>query len=64
MNWLLNIGYFQTPLPEQEGPDTGTAAMLEIMSSRDIAYQLTLFDWELFSCLHEVYLTYLFDSIN
>ena len=48
---------FQTPLPEQEGPDTGTAALLEMMSSREIAYQLTLFDWELFSCLHEVCLT-------
>ena len=48
----------QTPLPEQEGPDSGSGGLLEIMSSRDIAYQLTLFDWELFSCVHEVYCKY------
>lgn len=26
----------------------------ELMSSKDLAYQMTMFDWELFSCMHEV----------
>uniref|UniRef100_A0A8C9TET5 Rap guanine nucleotide exchange factor 4 n=1 Tax=Scleropages formosus TaxID=113540 RepID=A0A8C9TET5_SCLFO len=43
----------RTPLPEQEGPTTGSIASLELMSSRDLAYHMTVYDWELFNCVHE-----------
>lgn len=44
----------QTPLPEQEGPSTGSMSTFELMSSKDLAHQMTLYDWELFDCVHEV----------
>ncbi|KAL4635836.1 rap guanine nucleotide exchange factor 4 [Arapaima gigas] len=47
-----------TPLPEQEGPSTGSIASLELMSSRDLAYQMTVYDWELFNCVQEHELIY------
>ncbi|OBS67814.1 hypothetical protein A6R68_03645, partial [Neotoma lepida] len=43
-----------TPLPEQEGPTTGTVGTFELMSSKDLAYQMTTYDWELFNCVHEL----------
>ncbi|XP_036395990.1 rap guanine nucleotide exchange factor 4-like [Megalops cyprinoides] len=47
-----------TPLPEQEGPSTGTISSFELMSSKDLAYQMTVYDWELFNCVHEHELIY------
>ncbi|XP_078571706.1 rap guanine nucleotide exchange factor 4-like isoform X4 [Branchiostoma floridae x Branchiostoma japonicum] len=47
-----------TPLPEQEGPKQSTCATIELMSSREMAYQMTLYDWELFNCVHENELIY------
>lgn len=47
-----------TPLPEQEGPSTGSMSTFELMSSKDLAHQMTLYDWELFDCLHEHELIY------
>ncbi|KAL2087841.1 hypothetical protein ACEWY4_016669 [Coilia grayii] len=41
------------PLPEQEGPSSGSMSSFELMSSKDLAFQMTLYDWELFSCVHE-----------
>ncbi|KAM9850425.1 rap guanine nucleotide exchange factor 4 isoform 3-T3 [Aulostomus maculatus] len=46
------------PLPEQEGPSTGSLASFEWMSSKDVAYHLTSYDWELFHCVHELELIY------
>ncbi|KAK0137028.1 Rap guanine nucleotide exchange factor 3 [Merluccius polli] len=46
------------PLKEQQGPDQGTADMLEQMCSKDVAVQLTNYDWELFTAMHEVELIY------
>ncbi|XP_062460793.1 rap guanine nucleotide exchange factor 4 isoform X2 [Pezoporus occidentalis] len=46
------------PLPEQEGPSTGTVGTFELMSSKDIAHQMTIYDWELFNCVHELELIY------
>uniref|UniRef100_A0A8C7NWQ0 Rap guanine nucleotide exchange factor 4 n=1 Tax=Oncorhynchus mykiss TaxID=8022 RepID=A0A8C7NWQ0_ONCMY len=43
-----------TPLPDQEGPSAGSMSSFELMSSKDLAYQMTLYDWELFSCVHEL----------
>lgn len=54
----------QTPLPDQEGPSAGSMSTFELMSSKDLAYQMTMFDWELFSCVHEVVLTYLHTCIH
>ncbi|XP_046940071.1 rap guanine nucleotide exchange factor 4 isoform X4 [Lynx rufus] len=47
-----------TPLPEQEGPTVGTMGTFELMSSKDLAYQMTIYDWELFNCVHELELIY------
>ncbi|KAK1879186.1 Rap guanine nucleotide exchange factor 4 [Dissostichus eleginoides] len=47
-----------TPLPDQEGPTAGSMSTFELMSSKDLAYQMTMFDWELFSCVHEHELLY------
>uniref|UniRef100_A0A665VY02 Rap guanine nucleotide exchange factor 4 n=1 Tax=Echeneis naucrates TaxID=173247 RepID=A0A665VY02_ECHNA len=47
-----------TPLPDQEGPSAGSMSTFELMSSKDLAYQMTMFDWELFSCVHEHELLY------
>ncbi|KAM3603665.1 uncharacterized protein V6R79_000283 [Siganus canaliculatus] len=46
------------PLPDQEGPSAGSMSTFELMSSKDLAYQMTMFDWELFSCVHEHELIY------
>lgn len=43
-----------TPLPEQEGPKTGTFAQLDQFSPLDLAYHLTHCAWELFNHIHEV----------
>lgn len=44
----------QTPHPEQEGPSIGTANTLELLSTKEIAYHMTLHDWQLFICVQEV----------
>ena len=45
----------QTPLPEQDGPSQGSVNTIELVSSREMAYYMTLFDWDLFSCVQEVW---------
>ncbi|XP_063742959.1 rap guanine nucleotide exchange factor 3 isoform X2 [Eleginops maclovinus] len=47
-----------TPLKEQQGPERGTLDVLEQMGSKDIASELTNYDWELFTAMHEVELVY------
>ncbi|XP_053373396.1 rap guanine nucleotide exchange factor 4-like isoform X2 [Mercenaria mercenaria] len=47
-----------TPLPEQEGPSEGSFASIEMFSSREMAYHMTLYDWELFTCVQEYELIY------
>ncbi|KAM9341980.1 rap guanine nucleotide exchange factor 4 isoform 2-T2 [Pholidichthys leucotaenia] len=47
-----------TPLPEQEGPSAGSLSTFELMSSKDVAYHMTSYDWELFNCVHELELIY------
>ncbi|XP_028837924.1 rap guanine nucleotide exchange factor 4-like isoform X2 [Denticeps clupeoides] len=47
-----------TSLPEQEGPSSGSMSTFELMSSKDLAFQMTQYDWELFSCVHELELVY------
>ena len=42
-----------TPLPEQEGPTSGTMASLEVMDAKDLATAMTQHDWELFSSISE-----------
>ncbi|KAM6925442.1 rap guanine nucleotide exchange factor 3 isoform 2-T2 [Xenentodon cancila] len=46
------------PLKEQQGPEQGTTDILEQMGSKDTATELTNYDWELFTALHEVELVY------
>ncbi|XP_035031549.2 rap guanine nucleotide exchange factor 4 isoform X3 [Hippoglossus stenolepis] len=47
-----------TPIPEQEGPSTGSQSGFELMSSKDVAYHVTSYDWELFHCVHELELLF------
>ncbi|XP_064778549.1 rap guanine nucleotide exchange factor 3-like isoform X2 [Oncorhynchus masou masou] len=47
-----------TPLEEQQGPDQSTMDTWEQMCPKDIASQLTNYDWELFTAMHEVELVY------
>ncbi|MBN3287143.1 RPGF4 factor, partial [Polyodon spathula] len=47
-----------SPLPEQEGPSAGSMGTFELMSSKDLAYQITIYDWEHFNCVHERELIY------
>ncbi|XP_054718536.1 rap guanine nucleotide exchange factor 4-like isoform X2 [Uloborus diversus] len=47
-----------TPLPEQDGPTDGTGILLETLNSLDIAYNMTVYEWDLFSCVHEYELIY------
>ncbi|XP_065559273.1 rap guanine nucleotide exchange factor 4-like isoform X3 [Artemia franciscana] len=42
-----------TPLPDQEGPSDGTGSELEMFSTRELAYFITLADWEHFNAVHE-----------
>uniref|UniRef100_A0A674D5D0 Rap guanine nucleotide exchange factor 4b n=1 Tax=Salmo trutta TaxID=8032 RepID=A0A674D5D0_SALTR len=55
---LLSRGSRVTPLPDQEGPSAGSMSSFELMSSKDLAYQMTLYDWELFSCHELLYHTF------
>ncbi|KAF4532333.1 hypothetical protein B566_EDAN003636 [Ephemera danica] len=47
-----------TSLPEQEGPTEGLTMDLELFSTKELAYHMTLFDWDLFWCVHEYELIY------
>ncbi|XP_021341628.1 rap guanine nucleotide exchange factor 4-like isoform X2 [Mizuhopecten yessoensis] len=47
-----------TPLPEQEGPTAGTVTMFEMMSTKEVAYYMTLYDWELLITVDEYELIY------
>ncbi|XP_056896342.1 rap guanine nucleotide exchange factor 3 isoform X3 [Takifugu flavidus] len=46
------------PLKEQQGPEQGTSDILGQMGSKDIATELTNYDWELFAAMHEAELIY------
>lgn len=52
--FLLSVSVSQMPLKEQQGPERGTTDILEQMGSKDIANELTNYDWELFTAMHEV----------
>lgn len=54
LKYFIMFFCLQAPLPEQEGPSTGTVGTFELMSSKDLAHQKTIYDWELFNCVHEV----------
>uniref|UniRef100_A0A452GLX8 Rap guanine nucleotide exchange factor 3 n=1 Tax=Gopherus agassizii TaxID=38772 RepID=A0A452GLX8_9SAUR len=47
-----------TPHPEQLGPTVGSSETLDLISSKDLANQLTDYDWNLFSSVHQVELIY------
>lgn len=47
-----------TPLPEQEGMTEGIEMDIEVIGTKELAYHLTLFDWDLFWCIHEYELLY------
>ncbi|KAJ9588304.1 hypothetical protein L9F63_018328, partial [Diploptera punctata] len=47
-----------TCLTEQEGPTEGMEVDLELFSTKELAYHMTLFDWDLFWCVHEYELIY------
>ncbi|XP_020027318.1 rap guanine nucleotide exchange factor 3 isoform X2 [Castor canadensis] len=43
-----------TPHPEQLGPTVGSAEVLDLVSAKDLAGQLTDHDWNLFNSIHQV----------
>uniref|UniRef100_A0A8C6RW38 Rap guanine nucleotide exchange factor (GEF) 3 n=1 Tax=Nannospalax galili TaxID=1026970 RepID=A0A8C6RW38_NANGA len=43
-----------TPHPEQLGPTLGSTEMLDLVSAKDLAGQLTDHDWNLFNSIHQV----------
>ncbi|XP_059478208.1 rap guanine nucleotide exchange factor 4 isoform X2 [Neocloeon triangulifer] len=47
-----------TCLPDQETPTEGSVADLELYSTKELAYHMTLFDWSLFCAVHEYELIY------
>ncbi|XP_018105607.1 rap guanine nucleotide exchange factor 3 [Xenopus laevis] len=47
-----------TILPEQLGPNTSSFDILELISSKDLAHQMTDNDWNLFKSIHQVELIY------
>ncbi|XP_067400676.1 rap guanine nucleotide exchange factor 3 isoform X1 [Emydura macquarii macquarii] len=46
------------PHPEQLGPTIGSSETLDLISSKDLASQLTDYDWNLFNSVHQVELIY------
>uniref|UniRef100_A0A8C4RT74 Rap guanine nucleotide exchange factor 3 n=1 Tax=Erpetoichthys calabaricus TaxID=27687 RepID=A0A8C4RT74_ERPCA len=51
------------PLPEQLGPSMSSMDLLEQISSKDIAYQMNEYNWELYNCVHLVeFVYYIFGS--
>ena len=48
----------QTCLPEQEMATEGIDADLEMFSTKELAYYMTLFEWDLFWSVHEYELIY------
>lgn len=53
-----NLFNLQTPVNEQEGPTDGIDMDLEVLSTKELAYHITLFDWDLFWAIHEYELLY------
>lgn len=49
---------FQTQLNEQEGATDGLDLDIEALSTKELAYHITLFDWDLFWAVHEYELLY------
>ncbi|XP_021949449.1 rap guanine nucleotide exchange factor 4 isoform X3 [Folsomia candida] len=47
-----------TCLPEQENATEGANFDIEIFSTRELAYHMTVLDWSLFKCVHEYELIY------
>lgn len=47
-----------TALPEQEGATEGLEMDIEALTTKDLAYHMTLFDWDLFWAVHEYELLY------
>ncbi|XP_055701566.1 rap guanine nucleotide exchange factor 4 isoform X2 [Phlebotomus papatasi] len=47
-----------TPLPEQEAATEGLDIDIEVLSTKELAYHMTLFDWDLFWAVHEYELLY------
>ncbi|KAM4699294.1 rap guanine nucleotide exchange factor 3 [Discoglossus pictus] len=47
-----------SPLPEQLGPNSSSYDILDLISSKDLANQMTDNDWNLFKSIHQVELLY------
>ncbi|KAM9321544.1 rap guanine nucleotide exchange factor 3 [Gastrophryne carolinensis] len=47
-----------SPLPEQMGPNGSSCNILDLISSKDLALQMTENDWNLFKSVHQVELLY------
>ena len=50
----LVIVIFQSGSLTLVGPPQGSVNTIELVSSREMAYYMTVYDWDLFSCVQEV----------
>ena len=55
---LFVLFSIKTPLPEQEMASEGLDIDIEVLSTKELAYHITLFDWDLFWAVHEYELLY------
>lgn len=55
---FLTFSNVKTPLPEQEDITEGVELDLETLGTKDLAYHITQFDWDLFWSIHEYELLY------
>lgn len=55
----LDVNFdLQTPLAEQEVATEGIDMDIEMMGTKELAYHITMFDWDLFWAVHEYELLY------
>lgn len=50
--------HLQTPLPEQANATEAVDMDLELMATKELAFHMTVFDWDLFWAVHEYELLY------
>lgn len=56
---IPSLSYIQTPLPEQEAlPADLPDVDVETLGTKELAYHITMLDWDLFWAIHEYELLY------
>lgn len=53
-NWSYFQFLPQTPTPEQEGPSSSSLAFLEAVGSKELAFFISQYDYEIFNAVNVV----------